>query len=167
MIAFERVTEQVLREHPSTRLLCRYDRRRWNDRAIDEMRQMHDTELVSPAVYDDNLLRITRNGPSSARLAGEVDRSNRPADPHAAGLDARPDAALALGLRPTSCSTCRRCASSTCAARSALVHAAEEFPSTHRLRLTGVRPRVLRLLERCGGPFAAQLSIESHPEPVS
>ena len=38
---------------------------------------MHDTELVSPAVYDDNLLRITRNGPSTARLAGEIDHSNR------------------------------------------------------------------------------------------
>ena len=77
VMAFERATERVLRRHPSTRLLCRYDRRRWNERAIDEMRRMHDTELVSPAVYDDNLLRITRNGPSTARLAGEIDHSNR------------------------------------------------------------------------------------------
>jgi anti-anti-sigma regulatory factor len=45
------------------------------------------------------------------------------------------------------------------------VHAAEEFPSTHRLRLVGVRPRVLRLLDRCGAPFAAQLVVEAHPEP--
>ena len=48
-----------------------------------------------------------------------------------------------------------------------VVHAAEEFPSTHRLRLTGVRPRVLRLLDRCGAPFAAQLVVEAHPEPDS
>ena len=45
------------------------------------------------------------------------------------------------------------------------VHAAEEFPSTHRLRLVGVRPRILRLLERCGAPFAAQLVVEAHPDP--
>jgi anti-anti-sigma factor len=164
--AFERVAERVLHEHPSTRLLCRYDRRRWNESAIDEMRQMHDTELVSPTAYDDNLLRITRNGPNFARLAGEVDRSNRQRirtllesmldqalRSHSASAD------IVLDLSSLRFLDVRGAVS--------LVHAAEEFPSTHFLRLTGVRPRVLRLLERCGGPFAAQLAIESHPEPVS
>ena len=47
------------------------------------------------------------------------------------------------------------------------VHAAEEFPSTHRLRLVGVRPRIMRLLERCGAPFAAQLVVEAHPDPAA
>ncbi len=36
------------------------------------------TELVAPAIYDDGLLRITAAGPGAARLAGEVDHSNRP-----------------------------------------------------------------------------------------
>jgi anti-anti-sigma factor len=45
-----------------------------------------------------------------------------------------------------------------------LVHAAEEFPSSHRLVLTGVRPRVLRVLDRCGAPFAAQLVVQPRTE---
>jgi anti-anti-sigma regulatory factor len=165
--AFERVTERVLRDHPSTRLLCRYDRRRWNDSAIDEMRRMHDTELVGPtAAYDDNLLRITRNGPNYARLAGEIDHSNR------LRIRTLLETMLDQALRSHSAST--EIALDLSSLRFldvrgavSLVHAAEEFPSTHLLRLTGVRPRVLRLLERCGGPFAAQLAIESHPEPLS
>ena len=43
-----------------------------------------------------------------------------------------------------------------------LVHAAEEFPEAHRLSLTGVRPGVLRALDRCGAPFAAQLDVTAH-----
>jgi hypothetical protein len=42
------------------------------------------------------------------------------------------------------------------------VHAAEEFPEAHRLSLTGVRPGVLRALDRCGAPFAAQLDVTAH-----
>jgi anti-anti-sigma factor len=162
VVAFERATERVLRRHPSTRLLCRYDRLRWNERAIDEMRRMHDTELVSPAVYDDNLLRITRNGSSSARLAGEVDHSNR--------LRIRTLLATMLDqtLRSPSAPTDIVLDLSSLrfldvAGATSAVHAAEEFPSTHRLRLVGVRPRVMRLLERCGAPFAAQLVVEAHP----
>ena len=45
-----------------------------------------------------------------------------------------------------------------------LVHAAEEFPSTHRLMLTGVRPRVARVLDRCGAPFAEQLVVTPYEE---
>ena len=163
VMAIERVTERVLRDHPTTRLLCRYDRRRWNESAIDEMRRMHDTELVSPAVYDDNLLRITRHGPADARLAGEVDHSNRTRirtllqsmlDQSLRSHSAPSDIALDLSsLRFLDV-----------AGAVSLVHAAEEFPSTHRLRLTGVRPRVLRLLDRCGAPFAAQLEVDPHPE---
>ena len=163
--AFERASQRVLRSHPSTRLLCRYDRHRWNETAIDELRRMHDTELVSPAAYDDNLLRITRNGPGVARLAGEIDHSNRLRIRTL--LDTMLDQALRSHSAPTDIaldlSSLRfldvRGAVS-------IVHAAEEFPSTHRLRLTGVRPRVLRLLDRCGAPFAAQLVVEAHPEPV-
>jgi anti-anti-sigma factor len=163
-MAFERATERVLRRHPATRLLCRYDRRRWNDQAIDEMRRMHDTELVSPAVYDDNLLRITRNGPSSARLAGEIDHSNRLRIRTL--LETMLDQTLRSHSAPTDVvldlSSLRFL---DVAGAISAVHAAEEFPSTHRLRLVGVRPRVLRLLDRCGAPFAAQLVVEAHPEP--
>jgi anti-anti-sigma factor len=162
VVAFERAAERVLRRHPSTRLLCRYDRMRWSERAIDEMRRMHDTELVSPAVYDDNLLRITRSGPSSARLAGEVDHSNR------LRIKTLLTRMLDQSLRSHSAPTDIVLDLSSLrfldvAGAISAVHAAEEFPSTHRLRLVGVRPRVLRLLERCGAPFAAQLVVEAHP----
>jgi anti-anti-sigma factor len=40
-----------------------------------------------------------------------------------------------------------------------LVHAAEQFPDAHRLVITGVRPRVQRVLDRCGAPFAPQLVV--------
>jgi anti-anti-sigma factor len=160
--AFERVSQRVLRSHPSMRLLCRYDRRRWNETAIDELRRMHNTELVSPAAYDDNLLRITRNGQGAARLAGEIDHSNRtkitsllqssldralrsPEDSSDVVLDMASvrfvDVATAVGL----------------------VHAAETFPATHRLVLHRVRPRVQRILDRCGAPFASQLLVTADP----
>jgi anti-anti-sigma regulatory factor len=45
-----------------------------------------------------------------------------------------------------------------------LVHAAETFPETHRLVLVGARPGVLRVLDRCGAPFAAQLEVVSREE---
>jgi anti-anti-sigma factor len=164
VVAFERAAERVLRRHPSTRLLCRYDRRRWNDDAIDEMRRMHDTELISPAVYDDNLLRVTRHGPSTARLAGEVDHSNRLRIRTL--LESMLDQTLRSHSAPTDIvldlSSLRFL---DVAGAISAVHAAEEFPSTHHLRLVGVRPRVLRLLDRCGAPFAAQLVVEAHPAP--
>ncbi|HVH21627.1 MAG TPA: MEDS domain-containing protein [Pseudonocardia sp.] len=164
VMAFERGTARVLQQHPTTRLLCRYDRRRWNERAIDDMRRMHDTELVSPAVYDDNLLRITRSGSSTARLAGEIDHSNRLRIKTL--LEAMLDQTLRSHSAPTDVvldlSSLRFL---DVAGAISAVHAAEEFPSTHRLRLVGVRPRVLRVLDRCGAPFAAQLVVEPHPEP--
>lgn len=162
--AYERATERVLRDHPSTRLLCRYDRRRFGETAIAEMRAMHHTEIVSPAVYDDNLLRISRTGPASARLAGEIDHSNR--QRIRTLLESTLDQALRSHSAPTvitlDLSSLRFL---DVAGAVSLVHAAEEFPSSHLLRLTGVRPRVGRLLDRCGAPFAAQLVIEPRPEP--
>jgi anti-anti-sigma factor len=164
VVAYERATERVLRDHPSTRLLCRYDRRRFGETAIAEMRAMHHTELVSPAVYDDNLLRISRTGPASARLAGEIDHSNR--QRIRTLLESTLDQAIRSHSAPSvitlDLSSLRFL---DVAGAVSLVHAAEEFPSTHLLRLTGVRPRVGRLLDRCGAPFAAQLAVEPRPEP--
>ena len=127
------VFDDVLPGAPDRGLLCRYDRRRWNERAIDEMRPMHDTELVSPAVYDDNLLRITGTARRPARLAGEVDHSNRPRIRTL--LETMLDQALRSHSAPTDItldlSSLRFL---DVAGAVSLVHAAEEFPSTHRLR---------------------------------
>ena len=123
------------------------------------MRARHHTELVVPAIYDDGLLRITAIGPVAARVAGEVDHSNRPRIRRL--LEAALDDALRSHSAPTDItldlSSLRFL---DVAGAVSLVHAAEEFPSTHRLVLTGVRPRVVRVLDRCGAPFAAQLVVE-------
>lgn len=161
VVAYEQVTERVLHAYPSTRLLCRYDRRRWGDDAIAELRALHDLEVVSPSVYDDNLLRITRHGAARARLAGEVDHSNRPRIRSL--LESTLDQALRSHSAPTDITLdLASLRFLDVAGAVSLVHAAEEFPSSHRLRLTGVRPRIMRLLDRCGAPFAAQLVVEPH-----
>jgi hypothetical protein len=51
------------------------------------------------------------------------------------------------------------------AAAASVVHAARDFPAPHRLLLSGVRPGVLRVLDRCGAPFVEQLRVEPHPGP--
>jgi anti-anti-sigma regulatory factor len=143
------------------RVLCFYDRRRFPDDVIERMCALHRVEIEAPAVYDDGLLRVTRVDRFRLRLAGEVDHSNRPVVGRlvAAALDDalradRAPAALELDL-----SSLRFL---DVAGAVGLVHAAEEFPEAHRLALTGVRPGVLRALDRCGAPFAAQLDVTAH-----
>ncbi|OLL71928.1 hypothetical protein Ae168Ps1_0301c [Pseudonocardia sp. Ae168_Ps1] len=46
------------------------------------------------------------------------------------------------------------------------MHAAESFPATHRLVLHRVRPRVERVLERCGAAFSPQLALDDEPPKV-
>jgi anti-anti-sigma regulatory factor len=152
--------DRVLRSRPRSRALCFYDRTRYPEDVIERMRALHVEELAVPAVYDDGLLRVTRPVPSALRLAGEVDHSNRPILERlvATALDgalrshsAPPDITLDLAsLRFLDVGAAVR-----------LVHAAEAFPSAHRLVLDAVRPRVQRVLDRCGAPFAAQLAV--HP----
>jgi len=159
LVDCDRVLDRALRGRPA-RMLCLYDRVRFPAELIEGMRGVHDTELVTPAVYDDGLLRITASGVAAARVAGELDHSNRPRirkllesalDRALRAPDAPPDITLDLSsLRFLDV-----------AGAVGLVHAAEEFPSAHRLVLTGVRPRVQRTLDRCGAPFAAQLVV--HP----
>ena len=153
--------DTVLTGRPA-RVLCLYDRHRYPDDAIERMRAQHRIEIEAPALYDDGLLRVTRLGPFRMRLAGEVDHSNRPvvARMIAATLDEAlrsddPPAALELDL-----SSLRFL---DVAGAVGLVHAAEEFPEAHRLALSRVRPGVLRALDRCGAPFAAQLDVTAHP----
>jgi anti-anti-sigma factor len=158
VIAYERAVDRVLHEHPTARLLCRYDRYRFDDTAVAAMRALHDIELVSPAVYDDTLLRITRSSPAAVRLAGEVDHSNRAQIRRL--LDTTLDDALRSHSAPTDITVdLASLRFIDVAGAVGLVHAAEEFPSTHRLVLTGVRARIGRVLDRCGAPFADQLVV--------
>ncbi|WP_250549536.1 MEDS domain-containing protein [Pseudonocardia sp. H11422] len=157
LVEFDAGLDAVVRDRPAI-ALCLYDRRRYTDAQIEEMRGVHRDELSAPTAYDDGLLRITRTGLTTARLAGEVDHSNRP-------MIARLlETTLDDALRSHSASTDIELNLSSLrfldvAGAVSLVHAAEAFPSTHRLVLSGVRPRIVRVLDRCGAPFAAQLSV--------
>lgn len=143
--------------------LCIYDRRRYDDDQIERMRDVHRKELTVPTAYDDGLLRVVRTGPASARLSGEVDHSNRPAI--ARLLESTLDDALRSHSAPTDIElNLASLRFIDVASAVSLVHAAEAFPSTHRLVLRDVRPRVVRVLDRCGAPFAAQLTVHEFTE---
>ena len=160
---YDGIIDAVLAGRPA-RALCLYDRRRFPDDAIERLRALHRVELDAPALYDDNLLRITRTAPFRLRLAGEVDHSNRPVVLRM--VAATLDEALRSHSAPTTLefdlSSLRFLDG---AGAVGLVHAAEGFPESHRLVLTGVRPGVLRVLDRCGAPFAMQLEVTAHPGP--
>jgi anti-anti-sigma regulatory factor len=160
---YDAIVDSVLTGRPG-RMLCLYDRRRFPDEAIGLLRARHLVEVQAPALYDDNLLRVTRVGPFRIRLAGEVDHSNRPVVHRivAATLDEALRSHSAPAALELDLSSLRLV---DVAGAVALVHAAEEFPQSHRLALTGVRPGVLRVLDRCGAPFAAQLDVTPHPGP--
>jgi anti-anti-sigma regulatory factor len=158
---YDRIIDPVLAGRRG-RVLCLYDRRRFPDEVIERMCALHRVQVEAPTLYDDGLLRVTRVDRFRLRLAGEVDHSNRPviARMIATALDdalRSDDAPAAVRLDLSSL----RFLDVTGAV--GLVHAAEEFPEVHRLSLTGVRPGVLRVLDRCGAPFAAQLDVEAHP----
>lgn len=158
MLEYEAGIDRMLGDRPA-RILCRFDRNRFPEDAIARLRALHHTELTAPAVYDDSVLRITRPGPAVLRVAGEVDHSNRPRIKR--GLDTALDEALRSdSSSPEVILDLASLRFIDVAGAVSLVHAAEEFPSTHRLVLTGVRPSVMRLLDRCGAPFAAQLRVE-------
>lgn len=162
MTDYDRVIEEVVRDRPA-HVLCIYDRARYPDEVVEAVRAAHRTEVVAPAIYDDGLLRITALGPGSARVAGEVDHSNRPRI--RSFLEAALDKALRLPDAPTDISLdLSSLRFLDVAGAVGLVHAAEEFPNAHRLVLTGVRPRVQRVLDRCGAPFATQLVVQTRSD---
>lgn len=145
--------------------LCTYDHEHFPDEHIDIMRALHRDHLGVTGAYDDGLLRIVRMGPGHARLAGDIDHSNRPkiASLLYQQLDAvlrSPEAPTDVGLDMASVRFI------DVASATAFVHAAESFPATHRLVLHRVRPRVERLLERCGAAFSPQLVLDDAPPPV-
>ena len=158
---YDAVLDTVLAGRPA-RVLCLYDRHRFPDDMIERLRFRHRMELDAPALYDDNLLRITRTAPFRLRLAGEVDHSNRPVVLRmvAATLDEALRSHSAPAALEFDLSSLRFLDG---AGAIGLVHAAEGFPESHRLALHGVRPGVARVLDRCGAPFAAQLDLTTHP----
>jgi anti-anti-sigma factor len=154
------VVDRVVRERPA-RVLCIYDRARFPSALIEEMQTLHDREIADDSVYDDGLLRITRGRGGVARLAGEVDHSNRQQvrrvlepmreETLRAASSRSVDLVLDVGsLRFVDVATAV-----------SVVHAAEEMPSSHRLVLTGARPRLARTLERCGATAASQLDVRA------
>jgi len=145
--------------------LCLYDRRRYSEAVLAQLRAVHEHELTVPAVYDDGLLRITRAGLGGARLSGEADHSNHGMLDRLLGL------LLAEALRsPAAPATVTMNLSSLrfldVAGAAVLVQAAERFPSSHRLVLRGPRPRVQRVLDHCGAPSVPQLDVVARPEPA-
>jgi anti-anti-sigma factor len=163
IVDYDRAIDKVVRDRPA-HVLCLYDRARYPEDVVEAMRAVHRTEVVSPAIYDDGLLRITATGASAARVAGEVDHSNRPRIRNL--LESALDRALRLPDAPTDITLdLASLRFLDVAGAVGLVHAAEEFPSAHRLVLTGVRPRVQRVLDRCGAPFAPQLVVRARSHP--
>lgn len=164
MLEYESRFDELVAGRPA-RIRCLFDRNRYRDADIARLRALHRHELrVVRPLYDDNLLRITIPRAFVARAAGEVDHSNRPRIRRA--MEAALDAALRSPSSPTEIeldlSSLRFL---DVAAAVSLIHTGEEFPSTHTLLLTGVRPSVLRVLDRCGAPFARRLRVEPHPGP--
>ena len=158
---YDTAFEAVITGRPA-RLLCLYDRHRFPEHAIAALRDLHRVELDAPALYDDNLLRVTRIAPFHLRLAGEVDHSNRSVLDRlmVSTLDDALRSHVAPSVLEFDLSSLRFL---DVAGAVAFVHAAEGFPESHRLALRGVRPAVLRVLDRCGAPFAAQLDVTAHP----
>ena len=166
VVEYERGIDAIMAEHPTASMLCRYDRRFFDDDAVAAMRELHDTELVTPALYDDTLLRVTGSGPTALRFAGEIDLSNRPQ------IRRLLDTALDTALRSAhACTDIVIDLSSLrfidVAGAVELVHAAESFPETHRLVLLSPRPAVHRVLDRCGAPFAPRLDVRTNAERVA
>jgi len=156
---YDGLLDRLLQENRLT-ALCTYDHAHFSNEQIEIMRALHRDHLAPVGAYDDGLMRIVRTGVASARLAGEVDHSNRPKittllqtslDRALRSPDDSPDVVLEMAsVRFIDVATAV-----------GLVHAAEMFPATHRLVLHRVRPRVQRILDRCGAPFAAQLDVRA------
>lgn len=158
---FDGALDSVLGHAPLT-ALCTYDHRHYNDEQIEIMRALHRDHLALTGAYDDGLMRIVRISATSARLAGEIDHSNRPkiASLLQSSLDTALRSADASNDIELDMASVRFVDVATAVS---FVHAAETFPASHNLVLNRVRPRVQRILDRCGAPFAPQLRFSDHP----
>ena len=74
----EDIVDRLMKGKPLT-VLCPYrrDNLTWDE--VDQIRELHDTEVVDEALYDDGLLRVTRPRPGWLRLAGRLDATNQAA----------------------------------------------------------------------------------------
>jgi anti-anti-sigma regulatory factor len=154
---YDRAVHDALQGHPVT-LLCQYERAQWSIAELDELCEMHPIDVITPAIYDDGLLRITRQAPFSTRVAGEIDFSNR----HLVRsvIDKELDRALRTADQTNEIQVhleSLRFADVTTIVQ--FVQAAEGFPQSHKLVLYGVKPGIRRVLDRCGAGFAAQLTV--------
>nr|WP_222131923.1 MEDS domain-containing protein [Pseudonocardia sp. C8] len=163
---YDGLLAKMLREHPQTlTALCTYDAEHFPAEQIDIMRALHRDHIAPVRAYDDGLLRIVRLGDGVARLAGEIDHSNRPKITTL--LYQQLDAALRSADAPTDIGLDMASVRFVDVASAvALVQAAEGFPSSHRLVLHRVRPRVQRILDRCGAAFSPQLVFDDEPPKV-
>jgi anti-anti-sigma factor len=163
LVEYETAVDSLLDQHPTAGMLCRFDRRFFDDEAVAAMRELHSTELVTPALYDDTLLRVTGTAATALRFAGEIDLSNRPQVRRV--LETALDSALRSPYAATDITIdLASLRFIDVAGAVELVHAAETFPETHRLVLVGARPGVHRVLDRCGAPFAARLEVVPREE---
>ena len=154
---YDRVVHQGVRGHPVT-LLCQFERTDWPTSELTELCEMHSIEVITPAIYDDGLLRITRQAPFSTRVSGEIDFSNR----HLVRgiIDKELDRALRTADQTDEIQVhleSLRFADVTTIIQ--FVQAAEGFPQSHKLVLYGVQPCIRRVLDRCGAGFTAQLTL--------
>ncbi|MBW0102983.1 MEDS domain-containing protein [Pseudonocardia sp. KRD291] len=159
LVAYEQVCDEVLRDNPTARLLCLYDRRRFDEGALDALRSVHGSELTGPPAYDDGLLRVTRPAPSMLRLAGEIDHSNRSV------LRGMLDGALEDTLRSVDVPVDVTLDLASLrfldvAGAVEVIRGAQQFPGTQRVLLRGPRSRVQRALQRCGAGAVEQLVVE-------
>lgn len=149
LLAYEQLMERVLGEFPQASRLCLFDPTIFDNAAVAAVRAQHRTELVGAAVFDDGLLRVTAPVPTTLRLAGELDYSNvvalarmidgllgRMRTGSAAGGEATLDLSSLRFLDARSATT--------------MLGSVRDLSAAHRVVLAGPRPRVQRLLQRCG-----------------
>ncbi len=158
---YDRAVHGAMQGNPVT-LLCQYERTDWSTAELSELCELHAIEVITPAIYDDGLLRITRMAPFSTRVSGEIDFSNRhlvrgiiEKELDRALRALKHDGQIAIHLESL------RFADVTTIVQ--FVQAAESFPQSHQLVLYGVQPLVRRVLDRCGAAFTTQLTLRDTP----
>jgi len=71
----ESTVHRLMRGKPLT-VLCPYRRENLTFDEVDRIRELHDSEVVDDALYDDSVLRVTRPRPGWLRLAGRMNATN-------------------------------------------------------------------------------------------
>lgn len=160
---FDRALDDALLGQPA-RALCLYDRHRHPEDVVLALRAVHPYEVRVGAVYDDGLLRVTRVGLGVLRFAGEADHCNHGTIDRL--LHATFDEVLrARGGPDEIVADLSSLRFLDVAGAASLVAIADRLPNSHRLVLRGVRPRLQRVLDRCGAPFSPRLDVVPRARP--